>query len=128
MRRLLPFLCMLVLACWLPATEHCALEAAGIFPKQCSDGCTSGRLGSDDGCGTVENGAYKPSADVVKVPTPDLFVCACHLCLQLVALDAAREITPASSASYERPQDWVSKWHFVRRAAPSPRAPSLISA
>ena len=39
MRRFLPLLSLLLLATWLPATEHCALEAAGFFAETCPDGC-----------------------------------------------------------------------------------------
>jgi hypothetical protein len=125
MRRVLRILSLLVLAIWLPATEHCALEAAGVLPNSCSDGCASSQLGGDDGCAAVENAAYKPSSDALKVPTPDLFACECFFCLQSISADVAHEIAPTSGASFERPQDWVSTWHFVRRAAPAPRAPSL---
>ena len=127
MRRLLPLFSLLVLAVWLPVTEHCALEATGLIPKTCTDESTPGRP-CKDGCDTVESGLYKPSADTLKILPADLLARGCHFCLQLIPLDAAREIAPVSGASFELPQDWVSTWHFVRRAAPSPRAPSALSA
>src|SRR5579885_2054584 len=107
MRRVLPLFCLLVLAVWLPATEHCALEASGALPKSCSDNCASGQTDGDDGCAAVENGAYKLSNDSLKIPVPDLFACACFLCLQSISIDVAREIAPTSGASFERPQDWI---------------------
>lgn len=127
MRRLLPLLSLLLLATWLPATEHCALEAAGVFAQTCPDGCSST---SDEkvGCDTVENGDYKLSGETLRVPAPDLFVCVCHLCLQQIQLDATRELVPPSGALFERPHDWVSSWQFVRRAAPPSRAPTLLCA
>ncbi len=127
MRRLLPFLSLLLLATWLPATEHCALEAAGVLSNTCSDGC-SDKPGQADGCDTVENGAYKLSGDTLKVPAPDLFACVCHLCLHQIQSDATCELVPAFGALHERPRDWVPSWQFVRRAAPPSRAPTLLCA
>ena len=127
MRRFLPLLSLLLLATWLPATEHCALEAAGFFAETCPDGC-AGTPGEKDGCDTVENGAYKLSGDTLKVPAPDLFVCVCHLCLHQIQSDATFELVPAFGALHERPRDWVPSWQFVRRAAPPSRAPTLLCA
>lgn len=115
-------------AFWLPATQHCGLEAAGLFPKSCSYNCASDQNCARDGCGTLEDGACKPASDALKVPLPDLFACVCHLCSHLVHLESAgaRAILPGES--FDRPRDWASTWHFVRRAAPAPRAPSLFFA
>lgn len=127
MRRLLPLLSLLLLATWLPATEHCALEAAGLLAETCPDGCAA-TPGGKDGCDTVENGGYKLSGDTLKVPAPDLFICACNFCWIQIQLDATRELVPPSGALYERPHDWVASWQFVRRAAPPSRAPTLLCA
>ena len=127
MRRLLPLLSLLLLATWLPATEHCALEAAGLLAETCPDGCAT-TSGEKDGCDTVENGAYKLSGNTLKIPAPDLFVGACHFCFQQIQLDAMGELVPPSGALFERPTDWVSTWQFVRRAAPPSRAPTLLCA
>ncbi len=127
MRRLLPLFSLLLLATWLPATEHCTLEAAGFLIETCPDSC-SNTPGEKDGCDTVENGAYKLSGDTLKVPAPDLFVCLCQLCLHQIQLDATRELVLPSAALYERPRDWVPSWQFVRRAAPPSRAPTLLCA
>jgi hypothetical protein len=127
MRRLLPLLSLLLLAIWLPATEHCALEAAGILTETCPDGC-SNTPGEKDGCDTVETGAYKLSGDTLKVPAPDLFVCLCHICSHIVQFELTRDLLPSAGVAFERPQDWVSSWNFVRRAAPPSRAPSLLCA
>jgi hypothetical protein len=126
-RRFLPFLSLLLLATWLPASEHCALEAAGIFAETCSDGCASA-CAEKDGCDLVENGQYKPSGEILKVPAPDLFVCGCHSCLLRIQLNAARERVLPSGALVERPRDWVPTWQFVRRAAPPSRAPTPLCA
>jgi hypothetical protein len=74
----------------------------------------------------VEGITYKPSADLLlKVLVPDLLACSCFLCLQLVHPDLGIELlTPVVAA--EKPQAWVPIWHFVRRAAPLSRAPSVL--
>lgn len=125
MRRLVPLFSLLLAVFWLPATEHCALEAMGLFGNTCADNCAPGQPCSKDDCGTVESGAYKPSVDTLKAPLPDLLACVCFLCSHLIQSDAARAPAILPGESFDRPRDWVSTWHFVRRAAPSPRAPSL---
>jgi hypothetical protein len=125
MRRLLPFFSLLLAVFWLPATEHCALETMGLVGQTCSDNRAPGQPCSEDDCGTVENGAYKPSVDTLKAPTPDLRVAVCFLCSHLIQSDATRTPAILPGDSFNRPRDWFSTWHFVRRAAPSPRAPSL---
>lgn len=125
MRRLLPFFSLLLAVVWLPATQHCAMEATGLFAQTCSDGCESGASSARDGCGSVENGAYKSSGDTLKVPAPALVAAIGLLCSHLVGLDAVRVSVILPSESFDRSRDWVSTWHFVRRAASAPRAPSL---
>lgn len=114
-----------MLTLWMPATGHCALEAAGLFAKTCFDNCTTGQNCAKDGCGAVEDGAYRASADTVKVPAPSLLACVCYSSSRLLNLDAVRAPVILPSESFDRSRDWVSTWHFVRRAAPAPRAPSL---
>lgn len=123
-------LCMV--ACWLLATQHCALEAAGVLEVGCGemDGqhdCNTTEH-SNDGCRTVEGGGYKLTNGPVKVSSPQL---VCYLCL--VCLDAAEAasrlaVEPPFWHIAERPPEWVPTWHFAQRAALSPRAPSLILA
>lgn len=116
------------LALWLPATQHCGLEAAGLIaaetqhPAQCCD--TSDRC-SHDGCNVVENGVIKPVSEASKVLAPDFSACLCFICLQLAQPGMLDESALLVSAP-ENPFDWVSTWQFVRRAAPLARAPSLL--
>lgn len=128
MRRLSHLLSLLLLALWLPATEHCALEAMGLLGTTCSDNCTPGKRCADDHCGTVENGDYRHSVDTLTAPMPDLLACACHLCSRLTDLEASRLAVILPIESFDRPRDWVSTWQFVRRAAPPSRAPTLLRA
>jgi hypothetical protein len=117
----------LLLALWLPVTQHCGLDAAGLVSathvEQHASSC--GELCVCDGCATIEDGAYRPSDTYVKVPP--LSVCACIFCLQIASL--ASDDSPAlPTGSFDRPPDWVTTWHIVRRAAPPSRAPTLLIA
>lgn len=126
MRRLHRFLGLLLLALWLPATEHCNLEAAGLIATQCTDGCDRSGTLSNDGCGVIENGSYRSASGLVKAPAPALQVCASFLLLQFAAAAAFPEPVVVSAEVVARPADWVTTWQFVRRAAPPSRAPSLL--
>lgn len=126
---------LLMLAVWLASSQHCGLEAAGIIAQDASHGsphtatssCCSdtGNPCSHDGCNVVESGTINPAVSFLKAPAPSLVVCACFICLQLVAPDVSAEPTLVA-ADLDRPKDWVPAWQFVRRAAPLSRAPSLI--
>ena len=124
MRRLLPLLSLLLLSAWVPATQHCVLDAAGVITKSCSDNPGVGESHAKDACATVESSAYKASADTLKVSAPDLVAIVSTLCLQLEPAASP----PPPAGSLDRPLEWVSTWQFVQRAAPSPRAPSLTLA
>ena len=122
-RRFRSLSALFLLALWLPATLHCDLEAAGLLAQQCADECAAGQTASNDGCGVVESGLYKTGTEVVKVPAPELL--ACHFSLPVSSLVEFTEPAAVPVQSAERPLDWVTTWRFVRRAAPSPRDPSL---
>jgi hypothetical protein len=127
MRRLFSMVAMLVLALWLPATQHCALEAAGCLPAMCAEPCADSS-GHDDGCDVVENGLYKPSLDFVKAPAPALQFGVCLLCLTRVQEQILVVHTKAPPNAVDRPREWVAVWQFVQRAAPPSRAPSSFLA
>lgn len=124
MTRLSSFLSLLLLALWLPATQHCALEATGVLTDRCTAPCASGA----DNCGAIEDGAYKPSTTATTAPAPALRADVAHLGQALIRPAAASVPTILSGAPDARAPDWVLTWQFVRRAAPSPRAPSLLCA
>jgi len=128
MHRLLRLLSLLLFTVWLPVTQHCGLEAAGLTAAQCSTECSLGQPCTKDGCAVVERASYTSGTDAIKVPTPDLNACACFLCSHLVNLETATVSAILPGESFARPRDWVLTWHFVRRAAPAPRAPSLAVA
>lgn len=117
-------------ALWLLATQHCGLEAAGIFEQHTAVDqtcCAGGEPHcSHDGCDTVENGSYRIDSDAAIVPMPQFAECFCLICFTLSAppLEIAAGDSPCEYI--ERPLDWVPTWQFVQRAARSPRAPSLV--
>lgn len=116
-------------ALWLPATQHCELEAIGLLqahPTPDTGCCAPGSGCHHDGCDIVENPTYQVSNHLMKVPVPDLTTCTCWLCLQLIAQQIAIERNELPRFA-EEPGEWVPSWHFERRAALSPRAPSLLS-
>lgn len=123
---------LLLAAFWLLATQHCGLEAAGVLAQHCeqqdgSHGCGGVEHGGD-GCKAVEGGGYKPASASAKVTAPPTLVCVALICFDLAAIKPQHIAEPAISEFSERPRDWVPIWHFVQRAALSPRAPSLIFA
>lgn len=114
-------------AFWLLATQHCALEAAGLWldSGHATDCCATAQGCGSDGCRVVEDGGYKPSTEMLKVSAPDLLDCACLLCLGAAPIEVPEsDLLPAGLV--ERPREWVPTWQFVQRAALSPRAPSHV--
>jgi hypothetical protein len=128
MRRLLPLLSLLALALWLPASQHCALEQAGVFATTCKDHGTARSPADKDGCSAFEDAAYKPTSSGLKIPAPSLLACACFLCLQASRLQMFPERVELPVESFQQAESRVATWHFVRRAAPLPGAPSLLLA
>lgn len=119
-----------LLALWMPMTQHCGLEAAGLVAAEVPHAasapcCVSGDRCSHDGCEIVESGLSKPSVEKISVSAPDFSVCLNFLCLQLLSLDSPVDSVTSVSAS-GRPLDWTPVWQFVRRAAPLARAPSQL--
>lgn len=127
MVRVSQFMAVLLLALWLPATQHCALEAVGALATTCADHCTTGESTGKDACGSLEDGSYKPSTVTSKVTAPSLFACACFLSLHL-ELCATDESQALPGEAFGQAKAWISSWQFVRRAAPLPGAPSLLLA
>lgn len=122
---------LVLLALWLPATQHCGLEAAGLIAADVAHDATtaccekSGGPCTHDECGVVESDLIKRGNEDIQVPAPTLVACTCFLCLQLLPPEPAAEPALTATAS-DHPQHWVPVWHFARRAAPLSRAPSLL--
>lgn len=121
----------LVLAIWMAATQHCTLEAAGMLSADSAHEdvgcCDSQGSCSKDSCHIVERGASTLTASAIKAPAPDLHSCLCSLCSALL-VPAVDPVLPDLSSLSQDTLAWVPIWHFERRAAPSPRAPSCVIA
>lgn len=81
-----------------------------------------------DGCDSVENATYKVTVETMKAQAPELMRVDLlpYLVVDLVSVFEAPNTD--ASAIGERPQNWVSVWNFVRRAAPPSRAPTACIA
>lgn len=121
-----------LLAFWLVATHHCALEAAGLFDSHAKTehaGCTGGEDHcAHDGCELVEDGGYRAEDSAIKVLSPQLSLCLTTLVAELAAPRPPVRIAPAVAEQIFRPMEWVPAWHFVRRAAAPAHAPDSLSA
>jgi hypothetical protein len=126
MARVFAFTAWLLLILWLPATQHCALGESGLVAPTCGGGCSQGPTEAPDLCSTVEAGAYRPAANILRASAPDLSARPCHVVVAESSLAAfsAQVVFPATVL--ERPREWTATWHFVRRAAPAPRAPAAM--
>jgi hypothetical protein len=65
---------------------------------------------------------------VVKVPAPDLLTCLSLIYACAPPATALQESSACPAELIQRPLDWLPTWQFERRAALSPRAPSLVVA
>lgn len=128
MRHLSKFLALVLAALWLPVTQHCSLEAAGVLSWQCATDCESGGADFADGCVTVEKAPSKVAAGRVEAQAPVLFACLGLRDPVFSSLLAESDIADSQAASFERPGNWVPIWSFSRRAAPPSRAPTVLCA
>lgn len=124
---------LVLLALWLPATSHCALEALSEHVGEvCATLCShdavhdadSGRPAAD-ACAAVEDGAVKADSAAIAAPAPMLFALACLDCLRAAILTEADAVEPAAYAA-AHPDDWVPRRHIESRAAAPARAPGLV--
>lgn len=124
MPRLSKLLALVLVTLWFPVTQHCGLEAAGLIERQCATDCATGQVGSDDGCCAVEKTPSKIGTDSARVSAPELVPGVCLLDIALFSLTTVVEMRDFAVTGFEFPQNWVSTWHFARRAAPPSRAPT----
>ena len=121
---------VVVMAVWLFATQHCGLEAAGLFAGhdesvEGSSCCSSSGGCENDGCATVEDGAYRPDQSALVISAPVLSVDAFLVLCDVIPPQLLQAELALPRDGFERPREWVTTWQFVQRAALSPRAPSL---
>lgn len=120
----------LLLAVWLAATQHCVLEAAGVWGAEgdepasacCPD---SSSHCEHDACEVVEGGSIVSATSSVKVPSPEWQVCWFIAELDRIALRVSTVSDYDEVEERGRSLDWVPIWHLERRAALPPGAPSL---
>ncbi len=130
-RALRPIIAIVLAALWLPSTQHCGLEAAGLIAAQVADAdkgaCCDSAGGSctHDACEVVEGVLFKSGTTSLKIAPTLLFA---DLSTPVLLLPPTRlAVEPGFECS--EPGDsrqWTPVWAFVRRAAPLSRAPSLI--
>lgn len=120
---------------WLPAAQHCMLEASEILSEQGDHASHSTCCNSDAGicnaeaCSLVESGNYEPGLVKLAAPAPVLIfstILFCHLAEPKLPVDVGASISIGKT--FERPEDFHPVWQFTQRAAPQPRAPSLTLA
>lgn len=129
MPRLRSLVALVVLALWLPATLHCALEAAGFDPFfPCADEHQVGthEEATRDSCDVVEGSAFKPSFNTATVPPPEFSAGLPCFSVQLRPLVLTPSVTGVSEL-VAAPPEVARTWRFLMRAAPPPRAPSSVS-
>lgn len=126
------FIAVALLALWLPATLHCALEAAGLkiafvchdhddghghsHPAPAPD--HHGAQSDTDACHPLEDAAIKPTSVAKLVGQATFF---------LIALLPVPPELPVDRVCPERtdvPRELGRGWQFATRAAPPARAPS----
>lgn len=121
------FITLLLVALWLPATAHCAIEVmTDCSSDACKRACShEGAASHVDACGMVENGDFTAAAAVAHAPAPSLTTLVCLARLHARILADARPLAPPAWAS-DHPRDWVPSWTFSLRTALPARAPDLI--
>ena len=121
-------LALVLLALWVPATSHCAVETVlGWVNEYCFSAC--GHTGEEshpvaDACATLEEGDFKPAFETLTAPAPMLSVLACLRCVHAAVLADARPLAPPAWSA-DHPDAWVPERHLTRRAVAPARAPGL---
>jgi hypothetical protein len=124
-KRLRLLVLLALAACWLPATSHCAMEAAQLFEAAC---CEDGgaATGGDDCQGDL--GCAWESAVTTQSWTPLLLKLPLLACLCLACGLFALSLRPTEASRTEilpEPPLWIPSWQFARRTALPVRAPAL---
>lgn len=124
-------LALVLLAFWLPATSHCAIETVLGWDadEHCLASCShEGADAADhpvtDACATVEDGAFKPALATLAAPVPSLTILACLSRVHAALLAEAQPVA-AAPWSLDDPADWVPVRHLASRAIAPARAPNL---
>lgn len=132
MRRLRPFIALLLLPLWFSATVHCGIEVLGeLLSHDHGHGlgnlCNEKEACARDACDLLEDSGYRGDVAAVSVePLPDDGAALPPVAaLWLVSvLDGSTAEVWKPPVDYERPR--LPAWQFERRAAPWPGAPALL--
>jgi hypothetical protein len=110
-----------VLALWMPATSHCALEAAGVL--EVGDCCDADHDAEPDteSCSPIDRTLTMSSSDLVAA-TPSYFF-AYSLPNAILPADL-EPVAHFPGYVRDEPEDWLTSWAFESRAALPARAPS----
>lgn len=129
MFRLTKLAALLVVALWLPATLHCALESADVAflthenHEHHHDAPTDEHNDDGDAAHAIEYTAYTASAPSLRAPLPSDALSAV---IAALAWSCAANIEPPlSPARHAPPPELRVAWQFLFRAAPPARAPAL---
>ena len=118
---------LFMLALWLPATQHCNLEAAGLEWLDHADHVASTCNGTcaQDSCHSIEGFSFTKGATTLRVlPAPTAEFCSCLACLvRTTAL--ALESTGFVTKDVPEIQALHRTWSFVRRTSLPARAPNF---
>ena len=132
MNRFRRLVALTVLPLWAVVMVHCGLELNGLFGAPVHSEKTSNSAVPVDadtdpeGGGAIENGHFDSHIASFAVPQPSQFVHWVVTPLDLVAFDPAPDLFVFAEFSHP-PPELARCWSFERRAAPSPRAPALLS-
>lgn len=122
------FVAVLLLALWLPVTQHCDLEAAGVWCFGHEHHGESGQHDpcADDACHTVEEMGWVKDFGAVRVPPPDVLPLV-DLMASLTAIPLGVGVQVAESVADAEPDllRLSRTWIFTRRAAWPSRAPNI---
>lgn len=127
-------ICALVLlALWVPATSHCAVETVldWAADEHCVAACSHDASATaaphaNDACATLEGGAIKVQLDQLAAPAPSYTtVLACLACVHAALLAEAEPLAPPAWSG-DHPRDWMPVRHVAVRAVAPARAPNLI--
>lgn len=122
MRWLRNLTAIVLMVLWLPATQHCDLEAAGILADA---GCCAADEGcAQDDCVMVESGHYKSGVGTLKLPPPVWTILAGDVAPPASRLAAVQDFAFHVGAVPVAGEGWLPPWQFARRAAPLPGAPA----
>ena len=130
MKALFKITLFLLLAIWLPATNHCgfeALDVAGIGDSEhCPSGC--GEHGTLDACSVIEGDSYSRTADFRLVLTAPQASQALDFGVfsLFVSFPRLEPSPPARTAEFPELLAKLRTWSFDRRASAPARAPNRL--